>query len=61
MTSTRRNQFALPTLLAVMTVVPLWLYWAETVVNYIEEAKQREAAAASIGSGPAPVVVFPIR
>ncbi len=39
------DQFALGALLTAMTVVPLWFFWAESVVEHIEQTKQLEAAA----------------
>ncbi|BBO32428.1 hypothetical protein [Lacipirellula parvula] len=52
-----RRQFGLGALLALATIVPLWLGWAETVVERIEEDKRNQAAAAA-ASTTRPAVVF---
>jgi hypothetical protein len=61
MAPARRDQFALATLLAAIALLALWFGWAEVVVDAIEQAKQREAAAAALKSEPTPAVVFPVR
>lgn len=57
----QRHQFGLPTLLAVTTFVPLWFYWADTVVRHLERQEQFAAAAdqaARSPSAPPPALVY---
>jgi hypothetical protein len=59
MPSKRRDQFGLGALMTAITVVPLWFFWAELVVEHIEETKQLETAA-EVALDPQPAVVFAV-
>ena len=60
MASKRRDQFGLGALLTAMTVVPLWFFWAESIVEHIEETKQQEAAS-EVAPNQQATVVFAVR